>query len=64
MENRECPYIEKCPMFKEFKIDATREYFIKEFCRGSFNKCERKKMRDSGKMPPDKMLPTGKILPA
>lgn len=56
----ECPYLAGCPMFKYFKLEATKQVFIIQYCRGYPDECERKKMRESGKPVPEKLLPDGK----
>jgi len=62
MMNVECPYLEQCPMFKHFKLEATKQVFIIQYCRGAFQTCERKKLRDNGEQVPEKLLPDGEYL--
>ena len=61
MAKNECDYLNTCSMFKHFVSNSELlQVFIKNYCKGNFEKCERKKIRDTGKMPPDNLLPNGK----
>jgi hypothetical protein len=60
--NKECPNLEKCPMFKYFQSDFAKETYIYLYCRDRFMECERKKLRDDCKEVPEKLLPDGEYL--
>jgi len=64
MEKNDCPNLEKCPMFALFRLQATTELFIRRYCNGDYEKCARKKLKDSGKEVPENLLPDGDTLPA
>ncbi len=53
-----CPMFEKCPLLPTLPEDL-REKVIKEYCKGDFEKCARKKIKDSGEMPPKNLMPDG-----
>ncbi len=59
LDGRQCPYINDCPMFRRIMTDALRKVFIDLFCKGDFELCERKKLRDAGEPVPDDLLPHG-----
>lgn len=63
MEKQSCPNLEKCPMFGKFRLQATSEIFISKYCKGNFEKCARKKMKDSGREVPEDLLPDGDRIP-
>lgn len=56
---KKCPYLEGCRMYKYLRLQSLKEMYITHFCQGNFEECQRKKLRDSGQMVPDKLLPTG-----
>jgi len=58
----ECPNLERCPMFKHFQTDYAKQTYILLFCRSNFGGCERKKLKDSGREVPEKLLPDGQYL--
>lgn len=60
--NAECPNLEKCPMFKYFQTDFLKKTFISIYCRDRFSDCERKKLKDAGKVVPENLLPDGQYL--
>jgi hypothetical protein len=50
-------------MFKHFSLESTKQIFITLYCKGSFEDCQRKKLRDKGAPVPETLLPDGQILP-
>lgn len=62
-EKKVCPNIEKCPMYKKFTSDRVKRMYINYYCEGDFERCQRKKIRDRGEVPPDALLPDGVYLP-
>lgn len=58
----ECVYLNSCPMFERLRFDATKQIFISQYCKGDYEKCERKKLRDAGKEVPPTLLPNGEHL--
>lgn len=60
--NPDGPNLAGCPMFKHFKLEATKQVFIIQYCRGDYESCARKKLRDSGKPVPEMLLPNGRTL--
>jgi hypothetical protein len=49
-------------MYKHFRIEASKDFFIARYCEGDFANCRRKKRRDAGETVPEKMLPNGELL--
>jgi len=58
-----CEYIEGCPMYKHFKLEASKKIVVTTYCEGNFEKCEGRKLRKAGKFVPEKLLPDGRYLP-
>ncbi len=56
-----CPMFEKCPLQPKLS-EEQREAVIKNYCKGNFENCARKKIKDSGKMPPSDLMPDGSAL--
>jgi hypothetical protein len=56
-----CPMFEKCPLLPRLS-EVQRKVLIENYCKGDFSKCARKKIKDSGKMPPADLMPDGTIL--
>jgi hypothetical protein len=46
-------------MFRYFSLEATKRFFIGLYCRGKFEECERRKLREKGIKVPDTLLPDG-----
>jgi len=57
-----CPNLEECPMHKWFNLQTTSDFFIQQYCKGNYEKCARKKLKDNRKDVPEKLLPGGKSL--
>lgn len=63
MAQVKCVYIEKCPFFNNIILpDMAKDILINKYCLGEFEKCERKKIRDTGSAPADNLAPDGKII--
>lgn len=60
----DCMYLEKCPIFAKFQNEGIKNIWIGNYCKSTPDKCERKKLRDSGESAPSTMLPNGKHLKA
>jgi len=59
----ECVYLTICPMFKYFTLEATKQVYVKIYCRGTYQKCERFKLKERGVNVPDRLLPDGQLMP-
>jgi hypothetical protein len=61
-----CPNLEKCGFFNKFSgnSDVVKNGWIRMYCQDitKSDLCERKKLAKTGKIPPDNMTPTGKML--
>ncbi|MEA3351934.1 MAG: methyl-accepting chemotaxis protein [Chloroflexota bacterium] len=54
-----CPNLASCPIFKKLTAkDATHRY-IQMYCKGKFDQCARKKLKDAGEPVPLSLLPDG-----
>lgn len=60
---KDCPYCITCPTYECFRLELSRNVFVTQYCRGNFNKCERKRTRERGEPVPDNLLPNGFFLP-
>jgi len=58
----DCEFLEKCPIFAKFCSEGLKNVWIRGYCKKDPEKCERKKIRLSGQMPPPAMLPNGSLL--
>jgi len=54
--------MEKCPVYKHFILESTKEAIIGLYCQGDFQCCARKKLKDAGQPVPEKLLPNGTYL--
>lgn len=62
-EMLECEFLEKCPMFVRFEIEAMGSAYIRLYCKGPMmGDCARAKIMRTGEKPPDPLLPNGKFL--
>jgi hypothetical protein len=57
-----CPFSEKCPIYNQFCTETAKDAIVAVFCKGDFEKCLRKKMRDKDETVPEKLLPDGQFL--
>jgi hypothetical protein len=57
-----CPYSEKCPIYNQFCTETAKDALITIFCKGDFERCLRKQMRDKNETVPEKLLPDGQLL--
>jgi hypothetical protein len=59
-----CPNTPRCPLFPQFKLKPSLDFWLVRFCNSDQNHpdCERFKMSKAGKSVPPKMLPNGKSL--
>jgi hypothetical protein len=62
MENKDCPNIVKCPLYAHLLLESTKDSIVGLYCKGDYEKCERKKLKDSGQTVPEKLMPNGKYL--
>jgi hypothetical protein len=62
----ECEYIQGCPMFKKFKLEPIKNFWIDQYCkRDGGGDCSRKSLRKQGKGPeevPENLLPNGEYM--
>jgi len=57
-----CERSQGCPIYNYFRTDALKNYYIRSYCDGNYDLCERLKLRKAGKPIPDSLLPDGKEL--
>ncbi len=57
----DCPYLEGCPLFKYFRAYAKKAY-LRMYCQGDYETCERYLLRQQGKPVPENLLPHGGTL--
>jgi hypothetical protein len=57
-----CKYIEKCPMYQYLKFDLAKKMVIQKYCKGDYETCSRRMLRESGKEVPEKLLPNGTMM--
>lgn len=55
-----CPHFARCPIFKHSPTDRAMEGYINQYCRGDFDKCARKRLKDAEKPVPLTLLPDGR----
>jgi len=61
--SQECPNVSRCPMFPVFSEGSRGLAVLKEiYCFDGFDRCERYRSMQSGKVPAKTMLPSGKTL--
>ncbi len=58
MADRDCPYLEKCPIFAQFKRYAQKVY-MDMYCQGDFQRCRRHQLRTAGQDVPPDLMPYG-----
>ena len=60
----DCEYIQGCPMFQKFTLDANKQFWIRTYCKTEGGEgCARKALRKQGKRAeevPEDLLPNGK----
>lgn len=54
--------MEKCPIYGHFILESTKEAIIGLYCRGDFQRCARKKLKDLGQPVPENLMPNGKYV--
>jgi hypothetical protein len=63
---KRCSNLANCAFFKTYfaNSETVRNSWIKFYCADKVKSetCERKKLKNAGKIPPDNMAPTGKLL--
>lgn len=57
-----CERYQGCPIYNYFRTEALKNYYIRSYCGGNFDACERLKLKKEGKPVPDSLLPDGKEL--
>lgn len=60
-----CEFKDKCPVFKRFKHEGIKSFWLNRYCDKGGHDCKRKELRESGKGAlevPVSMLPNGKYL--
>ncbi len=64
--SEKCEMLEKCPYFKIYSNQSTtKPVWIRLYCMDleKSEKCERKKIKKTGRKPPDNLSPMGELLP-
>jgi hypothetical protein len=56
-----CPYAHICPFFETLQIPASAEVLKTRYCLDDHEKCERYKLRSTGKAVPEAMWPDGTV---
>jgi len=56
-----CEWYDVCPLKRFYEEGRLDEKWIREYCRGGYSRCVRKKMEDEGLYHPDNMMPDGTI---
>lgn len=64
LEPRECPQIERCPMFPLFGHESALETLKALYCHGEHGSCARWRLFSDGVVPPRNLLPDGRTLEA
>jgi hypothetical protein len=57
-----CERIPKCPLFAQFKLKSSLQFWKTYYCEGSFQSCERYKLAGCGQPVPGLLLPNGRTL--
>ena len=57
-----CPYFAACPIFESASIDESLAAYINQYCKGDFDECARKRLKESGQPVPPALLPDGSEL--
>lgn len=60
----ECPNLAGCPIFNKFKNEGAANFWISSYCKGRFQRCKRKELREQGQQVPPNMLPNGNLMDA
>ena len=58
-----CPHFAACPIFERFSTEGSKQAYISQYCKGDFEGCERKRLKDAGQPVPLTLLPDGSDLP-
>jgi DNA polymerase len=58
---RQCKWYPVCPVKRYFEQGKLDKKWIELYCKGSWKKCRRYRMEESGNYHPDWMLPDGTI---
>jgi hypothetical protein len=58
-----CPNVELCPLYAKFRLESTKNSIINLYCETNFERCERKRLKDSRQNVPEKLMPNGNYLP-
>ncbi len=59
----ECPRTPGCPLYAQFKMEATRHFWIETYCRSeNHTTCKRLALALEKKPVPPKLLPNGDSL--
>ena len=62
MDRPRCPYLEECSLAQTIGMEAARKVWESFYCRGSFARCERFRLHQSGQEVPDRLMPNGRLL--
>jgi hypothetical protein len=55
---KKCEYIEGCPIAKYFG-DMGWRIFVRRYCKGDYEQCQRRELRQNGEPVPDHLFPWG-----
>ncbi|MBU0511030.1 MAG: methyl-accepting chemotaxis protein [Chloroflexi bacterium] len=57
-----CPNLTGCPIFERLAAADVEHNFIQQYCKGDFEACQRKRLKDAGESVPLSLLPDGSEL--
>ena len=57
-----CPKQPECGLHKSIGMTAALRVWQSFYCDGSFTRCERHKLAESGRPVPERLLPNGRLL--
>ena len=59
----QCEYTEDCPMFKSFRLEPIKSFWMGKYCLNNGGTgCKRKALRTQGIKVPEHLMPNGKYM--
>lgn len=62
MDRPQCPHLEECALSRAIGMEAALKVWESFYCHGTFGRCERYRLHQSGRPVPDRLLPNGRLL--